>query len=111
MSRVAGCWQMQAWDSRERLWRPMEEGAAGHVWKPRATLLDAVRRCLEWTGGLCIPAMQVVDVETGLVWWRDYWTDAAYATDVMPRVLAVFDGDPAIELVPEPATPGQAILF
>lgn len=65
--------QMQSWSQRdgERVWEPMENGAAAHVWRPRATAVDAVAKCLAWTGFIAIPAMQVVDLETGTVVWRD----------------------------------------
>lgn len=48
----------------------MEDGAAGHVWRPRRADVDAIGKCLAWTGFLLIPAMQVVDLDTGRVVWR-----------------------------------------
>lgn len=50
-------------------WEPMENGAAGHVWKPRKTAAAAVLKCVTWTGGIGIPAMRVIDLDTGLVVW------------------------------------------
>jgi hypothetical protein len=70
--------QMQAWVSAECGWRAMEDGKAGHVWRPRATAVDAAAKCLAWTGFLGIPAMQVVNLATGDVVWRlsDHYPDA-----------------------------------
>jgi hypothetical protein len=65
-----GRFQMQSWSSRELCWEPMEEGAAASVWRPRKTAVEAVAKCLAWTGLLCIPAMQVVDRASGEVVWR-----------------------------------------
>lgn len=53
-----------------RRWVPMEEGAAAAAWRPRPTAQDAVHKCLRWTGLVCIPSMQVVDLDTGHVAWR-----------------------------------------
>jgi hypothetical protein len=87
--------QMQAWESVKRCtcdidkivdgvhqdgcpypmspsrWEPMEYGAAKAAWRPRKTHQEAVYKCLTWTGLVGIPAMQVVDMETGEVLWRD----------------------------------------
>lgn len=59
---------MQSWHDGE--WTPMEDGAAGHVWKPRDSAIAAVGKCMAWTGGIA-PRMQVVDLNTGDVVWRD----------------------------------------
>jgi hypothetical protein len=74
---------MQSFHAGE--WRPMEDGAAAHVWQPRPALIAAVTRCREWAGcgGVCIPAMQVVDLETGLVWWRS----RSYENKAWPAVM------------------------
>ena len=89
--------QMQSWSSREEGWEAMEDGAAGHVWRPRETAALAAEKCHTWTGGIGIPAMQVVDLSTGLVVWRDsrQYPDAGWpielegcpATD-LPRTLS-----------------------
>lgn len=65
--------QMQSWSKDEnddRGWTPMENGAAAKVWRPRDTAEEAATKCLRWTGLVEIPAMQVVDLETGDVVWR-----------------------------------------
>jgi hypothetical protein len=62
---------MQSFSSTPATWSAMEKGAAGSVWRPRATAELAIKKCVEWTGKIGIPAMQVVDLETGEVVWRD----------------------------------------
>jgi hypothetical protein len=62
--------QMQSHRSTSGVWEAMENGAAAHVWRPRPTAVDAVSKCLSWTGFVGIPAMQVVDLATGVVVWR-----------------------------------------
>lgn len=57
-------------------WTPMEAGVAPKVWRPRPTAADAVHKCLEWTGLVCIPAMRVVDLSSGVVLWQDRWDQA-----------------------------------
>lgn len=52
-------------------WEPMEYGAAKSVWRPRKTAQEAVYKCMQWTGLIAIPAMQVTDLDTGEVLWRD----------------------------------------
>jgi hypothetical protein len=61
--------QMQS-HRKSGVWEAMEDGAAPHVWRPRPTAVDAVSKCLSWTGFVGIPAMQVVDLATGVVVWR-----------------------------------------
>lgn len=68
---VTARFRMQAFSSTPGIWANMEDGAAGKVWRPRQTAEDAIRKCVEWTGRIGIPAMQVVDLETGEVVWRD----------------------------------------
>lgn len=70
--------QMQHWQSRDRAWSPMEDGAARAVWRPRPTREEAVYKALCWTGSPCIPAMRVVDLDTGEVVWQEtsYYPDA-----------------------------------
>ncbi len=70
---ASGPFQMQSWSldaAGNRAWKPMEDGPAKTVWLPRATALEAAAKCLEWTGLVEIPAMQVVDLGTGNVVWR-----------------------------------------
>ena len=43
----------------------------GGPWKPRETPDEAIAHCRAWTGNLGIPAMQVIDCDTGVVVWRD----------------------------------------
>lgn len=62
--------QMLAYSSTPAEWNPMEK-AGGAKWKPKQTLIEAARQCLEWTGCIGIPAMQVIDLTTGDVVWRD----------------------------------------
>lgn len=65
---VRGPFQMQCHHGE---WEPMESGAGGHVWRPRKTEREAIKKCAEWTGLLFIPAMRVVDLTTGVVVWCD----------------------------------------
>lgn len=69
MTKRAGRYQMQSLDPGG--WKPMEQGSGGSHWRPRSTLTEAAVKCWEWTGGIGIPAMQVVDLDTGEVLWRD----------------------------------------
>lgn len=64
---------MQSWTkvNGTRTWRPMEQGAAPKIWAPRRTREEAVHKCIEWTGALLIPAMRVIDLDTGAVVWQD----------------------------------------
>lgn len=62
--------QMQSFRSSTGEWTPMDNGAASHVWRPRATAVDAAAKCLAWTGFIGMPAMQVIDMQTGDVVWR-----------------------------------------
>lgn len=62
--------QMQSFRSSTGEWTPMENGAGGHVWRARATAVDAAATCLAWTGLIGIPGMQVIDLDTGEVVWR-----------------------------------------
>lgn len=62
--------QMQSFRSCTGEWIPIDTGAAGHMWRPRATAVDAAAKCLTWTGLVGLPAMQVIDMETGEVVWR-----------------------------------------
>ncbi len=62
---------MQSFRSADGSWEPMENGPAKSAWKPRKTAFEAAVKCLAWTGLVCIPAMQVVDLTTGEVVWRD----------------------------------------
>jgi hypothetical protein len=61
--------QMQAWSSSREGWENMEDGPG--PWKPRDSAAEAVEKCQAWTGGLGIPAMQVVDLADGRIVWRD----------------------------------------
>lgn len=63
---------MQSWANTDtgRAWVPMEDGAGASAWRPRRTAMEAAVKCLAWTGLVSIPAMQVVDLDTGAVVWR-----------------------------------------
>lgn len=67
--------QMQSYRSAKGEWVPMEDGAARRTWLVRKTREDAVHKCIEWTGLICIPAMRVIDLATGDVVWQDRWSD------------------------------------
>ena len=67
---TANRFQMQSFRSSTGEWIPMDNGAASHVWRPRATAVDAAAKCLAWTGFIGIPAMQVIDLQTSEVVWR-----------------------------------------
>lgn len=64
-----GQFQMQSF--HKGVWSPMEDGPAKSVWKPRSSAIEAAVKCLTWTGLICIPAMRVVDLESGDVVWSD----------------------------------------
>jgi len=66
---LGGPFQMQHW--HKGAWHPMEDGAAGHHWRPTVAAQPAIDHCRAWTGSVSIPAMQVVDLSTGVVVWRD----------------------------------------
>lgn len=76
--------QMQQWRSTAEGWEPMEEGVAPKVWQPRSTAEEAVHKCLEWTGTICIPAMRVVDLSSGDVVWQDTSRYPKAGESVMP---------------------------
>jgi hypothetical protein len=120
MSHGKAGFQMQAWGSADGVWRAMEEGAAASRWRPRATLIDAAAQCMAWTGFLGIPAMQVINLQTGDVAWRfgheTYEADAGApiplgeADDLVARALArslMGIGDPRARAV-VPASPAPA---
>lgn len=84
---VSQRFQMQWHDRKGGHWVLMEDGAAPAVWRPRPTAVDAAAKCLTWTGGIGIPAMQVVDMETGDVVWRivsEYDPDAGEPISLPP---------------------------
>lgn len=87
---VSGPFQMESWSldsSGTRAWKPMQDGPAASVWRPRPTALEAAQKCLEWTGLVEIPAMQVVDLATGTVVWRG----SAYFPDAGPPITPEWD--------------------
>lgn len=106
---------MQCHGSRDGEWDNMHEGAAAKVWRPRNTAVEAIAKCMAWTGFIYIPAMQVVDLTTGDVVWRrasEYDVGAgapieheheALARDAAKRILS---GAPE-----EEATSPQEALF
>lgn len=62
---------MEHWRSTAAGWERMDTGPAKSVWRARATADEAIAKCRAWTGDVGIPAMQVVDTDTGEVVWRD----------------------------------------
>lgn len=87
VDRSSSGFQMQSFRSAEGEWVPMEDGVAGKVWRPRKTREDAVHKCIEWTGLLCIPAMRVVDLATGEVVWQDRWDRADDEEAALERIV------------------------
>lgn len=79
-------YEMQSWSSSAGAWSTMDRDNIAQ-WKPKANALDAAVRCLVWTGLIGIPAMQVVDVETGLIVWRD----SSMYPDAGPSVVPEWD--------------------
>ncbi|WP_067198878.1 hypothetical protein [Microbacterium sp. XT11] len=71
--------QMQSY--HDGVWTPMENGNASKHWAPKKSRYEAVHMCIAWTGGVCIPAMRVVDLSTGKVIWQDRW-DGGNAADL-----------------------------
>lgn len=110
--------QMQSWEDDH--WEAMEDGAAGHVWRPRRFEVDAIAKCLAWTGFLMIPAMQVVDVATGRVVWRGSgrYPEAGpcvghrHASVARRLAYDLINGDARAQRVPvAPVTPQTDTLF
>lgn len=89
----------------------MEDGAAARHWRPVGDAVDAVAHCLAWTGFLCIPAMQVVDLATGRVVWRgsDRYPEAgpsvapSWEAEAVAAARTRLDLDVEPEEAPEPA--------
>ncbi|AIY17757.1 hypothetical protein GUY44_06995 [Pimelobacter simplex] len=68
-------------------WEPMENGAAKARWKPKRDARAAVMQAARWAGavvGLGIPAMQVVELPSGRVIWRDSARYPAAGAPVAP---------------------------
>lgn len=63
-------------------WFPMHHDhrpGVAKAWRVRATALEAITKCCEWTGWAFIPPMQVRDLSTGEVIWRrcdDFYPEA-----------------------------------
>jgi len=106
--------QMQSWSSRDQAWAAMEDGPARSRWAPKPTAIEAAQQCIEWTGTISIPAMQVRDLTTGEVVWRDsrHYPDAGpsifpewdSAVREEARKAWSSDGEKAVEAAPaEPA--------
>lgn len=77
--------QMQS--HHDGVWTPMEDGAGKSVWRPRASAMDAARKCLTWTGLVGIPAMRVVDLADGAI----VWADTAQYPESGPPVVPAWD--------------------
>lgn len=71
---------MESHSSTPAEWSVMKDGP----WRPRPTVVEAVAKCLAWTGLLGIPAMRVRDQETGTVVWA--WGDGIYEDAAGPWV-------------------------
>ncbi|HEY3514567.1 MAG TPA: hypothetical protein VGL36_35635 [Kribbella sp.] len=70
-----------------RSWVPMEDGPAAAHWKPKRDARAAVAQAARWTGaihGVGIPAMQVVELHTGRVIWRDSYQYPAAGDPIVP---------------------------
>ncbi|WGX98757.1 hypothetical protein [Nocardioides sp. L-11A] len=108
--------------STSHYWEPMENGAAKARWKPKKDARAAVKQAARWAGavwGVGIPAMQVVELPSGLVIWRDSarcpaagepvapsWQDEAYAEARVDQRAE--DGAPTTA---EDVVEQQAVLF
>lgn len=143
---VATTYQMQAWRASERCtcgmshntaanghlpacrypaathsWEPMENGAAAAHWKPKLTARAAVEHASTWAGGaggVGIPAMQVVELPSGRVIWRDSHrypaagdpVAPAWQAEVYAAAKAESDAERYAPSTPEPG-PEQEALF
>ncbi|GAA0609786.1 hypothetical protein HPO96_29300 [Kribbella sandramycini] len=101
--------------SADRAWTPMESGAAARHWRPKNTGREAVEQAAMWTGaihGVGIPAMQVVELATGRVVWRDShrYPDAgdpiapAWQHEAYAAARAEYAADHGLEAPNEPVT-------
>lgn len=103
-------------------WVPMEDGAAAAHWRPKRDVRAAVTQAATWAGavwGLGIPAMQVVEVPSGTVVWRDSvrypdagepvapaWQDEVYAAAKAEHAREASEPAPA----PAPATTQESLF-
>ncbi|MFI5736209.1 hypothetical protein ACIA49_39205 [Kribbella sp. NPDC051587] len=103
-------------------WSPMENGAARSHWMPKPTARAAVRQAAMWAGavyGLGIPAMQVVELPSGRVVWRDSHQYPAagapvapeWQADVYAAARAAYDADCRAEEATSDPEPVQGLLF
>lgn len=76
---------MESFGSTPAEWSVMNGGP----WRPRPTVVEAVAKCLAWTGLIGIPAMRVRDQETGDVVWA--WGAGDYEEAAGPWVLLPVD--------------------
>ena len=116
MAKPAQRFQMLSWEHEDG-WEPMENGAASSVWRPRPTEVEAIAKCMAWTGFLYIPAMEVVDLASDTVVWRRVgpYTDAGPEIAHPNEHLAVLIAKSKLEsnnvpaaaasFAPEPDTP------
>ncbi len=142
---AAVVYQMQSWDHADRCicgissirnghkphcpypttthyWSPMENGAARSRWMPKPDARAAVHQAARWAGaihGLGIPAMQVVELPTGRVIWRDSHQYPAagapiapeWQTEVYAGARAAYDADCRAEEATGHPEPVQGRLF
>lgn len=69
-------------------WVPMENGAGSARWKPKTDARAAVQQAATWAGGcggVGIPAMQVVEIPSGRVIWRDSHRYPAAGAPIAPE--------------------------
>jgi hypothetical protein len=99
----------------------MENGAAAAHWRPKRDPRAAVSQAAMWTGaihGVGIPAMQVVEVPTGRVIWRDSHQYPAAGDPVAPEwqhevylaARAEYAADHGVDL-PDTVPAVQGVLF
>lgn len=87
-------------------WQGMEHGAARQRWAPKTNARDAVRQACRWAGavhGVGIPVMQVVEMPSGTVIWRDghfgFYPDAGgpvtpdWQAEVYAQAVAEYEAD------------------
>lgn len=111
---AAGC----KYPSGHNQWEPMEDGAAKARWAPKATARDAVLQACRWAGavhGVGIPVMQVVELPSGEVIWRDghfeFYPDAGgpvvpeWQAEVYAQAVAEYDADCNREKGPDQPVP------
>lgn len=67
-------WQ-QHYDITTAEWRDMDADHAIASWRRHPDPRRVIQRAHDWTGGLDIPRMRVINCRTGLVVWYGFWPD------------------------------------